>query len=223
MDAKTPRAPCLMGFPGLHAVLDPYCPPPRRGGGGPREAWWWGLRDTKPDRAALPRPPFGGPPPPLRRGGLEGQTACKPGSVVRFEKRGTVIPLDHPLLDGSRDQPGRLGPAMVLPEASLRRVVPIRSCSWRGLPCRSGRPVRGELLPHPFTLTPGTGPGAVCFLWRYPWGRPRRALPAAISPWSPDFPRPSCESRDRPAVWPDGGCAPRLRRRQLGLQHDEGW
>ncbi len=41
----------------------------------------------------------------------------------------------------------------------------------------------------------------VCFLWRYPWGRPRRALPAAMSSWSPDFPRPSCESRDRPAVW----------------------
>ena len=31
---------------------------------------------------------------------------------------------------------------------------------------------------------------AVCFLWRYPWARARRALPAALSPWSPDFPRP---------------------------------
>ncbi len=30
---------------------------------------------------------------------------------------------------------------------------------------------------------------AVCFLWRCPWGRPRRALPAAMSSWSPDFPR----------------------------------
>jgi len=32
------------------------------------------------------------------------------------------------------------------------RGVPIRSCSRRGLPCRPGRPVRGGLLPHPFTL-----------------------------------------------------------------------
>ena len=39
---------------------------------------------------------------------------------------------------------------------------------------------------------------AVCFLWRYPWGRPRRALPAAFSPWSPDFPPPRREARGRP-------------------------
>jgi len=29
---------------------------------------------------------------------------------------------------------------------------------------------------------------AVCFLWRYPWGRPRRTLSGAASVWSPDFP-----------------------------------
>ena len=87
------------------------------------------------------------------------------------------------------------------------RGVPIRSCSRRGLPCRPGRPVRGGLLPHPFTLALPSQRGrsrAVCFLWRYPWGHPRRALPAALSPWSPDFPRPSLagasEDRDRPAV-----------------------
>ena len=33
-----------------------------------------------------------------------------------------------------------------------RRDAPIRSCSRRGLPCRPGCPVRGGLLPHPFTL-----------------------------------------------------------------------
>jgi hypothetical protein len=47
-------------------------------------------------------------------------------------------------------------------------------------------------------------PQAVCSLWRYPWGYPRRALPAAVSTWSPDFPRMppfgDC-TRDRPAVW----------------------
>ncbi len=30
---------------------------------------------------------------------------------------------------------------------------------------------------------------AVCSLWHFPWGRPRRALPATVVPWSPDFPR----------------------------------
>ena len=46
---------------------------------------------------------------------LINQTACKPGSVrlPLASKMGsvTVIPLDRPLLDGSRDLPGRPGPA----------------------------------------------------------------------------------------------------------------
>ena len=29
---------------------------------------------------------------------------------------------------------------------------------------------------------------AVCFLWHFPWGFPRRALPGTVFPWSPDFP-----------------------------------
>jgi hypothetical protein len=41
---------------------------------------------------------------------MRSQTACKPGSVIHPEGCGTVIPLDRPLLDGSRNQPGRLGP-----------------------------------------------------------------------------------------------------------------
>ncbi len=31
---------------------------------------------------------------------------------------------------------------------------------------------------------------AVCFLWHFPWGRPRRTLSGAVFPWSPDFPPP---------------------------------
>ena len=30
---------------------------------------------------------------------------------------------------------------------------------------------------------------AVCSLWHFPWGHPRRALPATVVPRSPDFPR----------------------------------
>ncbi|VAW25037.1 FIG00450916: hypothetical protein [hydrothermal vent metagenome] len=28
----------------------------------------------------------------------------------------------------------------------------------------------------------------VCFLWHFPWGHPRRALPGTVFLWSPDFP-----------------------------------
>ena len=113
---------------------------------------------------------------------------------------------DHssgPPLAGRFSRPTRTAQAYDSPTLLRRgyagRTVPIRSCSWRGLPCRPCRQARGGLLPtlSPFPLRRAE----VCFLWRYPWGRPRRALPAAMSSWSPDFPRASCEARDRPAVW----------------------
>src|SRR5271169_6860351 len=43
---------------------------------------------------------------------------------------------------------------------------------------------------------------AVYFLWHFPWGRPRRALPGTVPPWSPDFP-PSAQRR-RAAIRPSG-------------------
>src|SRR5208283_4960439 len=43
---------------------------------------------------------------------------------------------------------------------------------------------------------------AVYFLWHFPWGRPRRALPGTVPPWSPDFPL-SAQSR-RAATRPSG-------------------
>jgi hypothetical protein len=82
------------------------------------------------------------------------------------------------------------------------RAVPIRSCSRWGLPCRSRHRSRGGLLPHPFTLT--ARGAAVCFLWHFPWGRPRRTLSGTVLPWSPDFPlrRPFDRCRSgRPASW----------------------
>lgn len=39
---------------------------------------------------------------------------------------------------------------------------------------------------HPSRHAPGAS--EVCFLLHCPWGRPRRALPGIILPWSPDFP-----------------------------------
>ena len=36
---------------------------------------------------------------------------------------------------------------------------------------------------------------AVCFLWHFPWGRPRRRLSGTEFPWSPDFPLPLARQR----------------------------
>ena len=93
-------------------------------------------------------------------------------------------------------------------------AAPIRSCSRWGLPCRPRCRVRGGLLPHPFTLTPNAS-GAVCFLWHFPWGRPRRALPGTVFPWSPDFP-PRRPKANGAAVRPTGNF--RLRERRPGRQ-----
>ena len=69
-----------------------------------------------------------------------------------------------------------------------------------GEACRAVRLLpaeRGALLPHPFTLALPVSEArfeeeqAVCFLWRWLGGRPRRALPGTVFPWSPDFPHPA--------------------------------
>ena len=104
-----------------------------------------------------------------------------------------AIRLGRPLPDASRDLPGRRrgNPPAGNSEES-RPAAPIRSCSRWGLPCRPRRRGRGALLPHPFTLAGGPKPWpAVCFLWHFPWGRPRRPLTGTVLPWSPDFPPPA--------------------------------
>ncbi len=96
-------------------------------------------------------------------------------------------------------------------------AIPIRSCSRWGLPCRPRCRRRGALLPHRFTLacsaTPeGGAVQAVCSLWHFPWGRPRRPLAGTVFPWSPDFPPEASAEPMRPAaVRPSG--APHVRRR----------
>ncbi len=45
---------------------------------------------------------------------------------------------------------------------------------------------------------------AVCFLWHFPWGCPRRPLTGTVSPWSPDFPPLAgfpVARGGHPAVW----------------------
>ncbi len=148
--------------------------------------------------------------------GKQAKPAAEPGVAKQNEARRPVsrvlsplarvmaIHLGRPLPDASRDLPGRRRgnpPADVSP-----RAAPIWSCSRWGLPCHCRYRQRGALLPHPFTLArlrPGGRRRAVCFLWHFPWGRPRRALPGTVFPWSPDFPPPAPESAkgSHPAVW----------------------
>ena len=130
------------------------------------------------------------------------QTACKPGSVPPSDGDGhsSGTPVAGRLVRPTRTAARKHARAIAHP------AVPIWSCSRWGLPCHSRHRERGALLPHPFTLAapaPSRAFGmAVCFLWHFPWGRPRRPLAGTVFPWSPDFPLPARTSRA--AIRPSG-------------------
>jgi hypothetical protein len=134
------------------------------------------------------------------------QTACKPGSVPPApEGAGLGDHSSGPSLAGRFSRPTRTARAYDSPTLlakgarSLFGLAPGGAC--HAVPVtRHAVGSYPTLSPFPLRRPEGRG-REVCFLWRYPWGRPRRALPAAMSSWSPDFPRPPCGDRDRPAVW----------------------
>ncbi len=143
------------------------------------------------------------------------QTACKPGSVrprgfLRGRRDGhssrtrLAARLVRPTRAAGRERPWRLAPP----------AAPIRSCSRWGLPCHARCRTRGALLPHHFTLADSArlAVPAVCFLWHFPWGRPRRRLAGTVFPWSPDFPPARAAKRAPAAVRPSGGAEMRPRR-----------
>jgi len=134
---------------------------------------------------------------------LRRQMACKPGSVLRAlaSIEAMTIHLGRLSPGASRDRPGWRSengpgqqadppPLLGLAPGGVYRAVPVTSDAVRSYRTLSPLPEINQ---------------AVCFLWHFPWGRPRRALPGTVSPWSPDFPRLVLirrrTSRGHPANW----------------------
>ena len=155
-----------------------------------------------------------------------GQTACKPGSVPLPCEHGcaAAIPLDRPLRDGSRDQPGRLGPATALPACQDRRAHrPYSVLLQAGLamPSRSPGP-RWALTPpfHPcpplYSRARGGLLSVALSLGSLPAGVTRRLVAV-----EPGLSSPSQKGEgDRPAVWPALGMGwndTGVNRRGLGM------
>ena len=119
------------------------------------------------------------------------QPACKPGSVWSCLRDGHS--------SGTRIAPRLVQPTRAaVPETGSRSPVarPLRLLLFGLAPggvCRAA-PVARRAVRSYRTLSPlpsGRGLPAVCFLWHFPWGRPRRPLAATLPPWSPDFPLPA--------------------------------
>jgi|GEM_PF-1549346 len=144
-----------------------------------------------------------GIPPSRATGAARPHWAARPGSgvrrpVSRVLSRPVRAGDDHSSgtpVAGRLARPTRAAAGNGRGRRDRRPSAPIRSCSRWGLPCRPRCRGRGALLPHPFTLAGRRGRSprgpAVCSLWHFPWGRPRRALPGTVFPWSPDFPPPA--------------------------------
>jgi len=110
-----------------------------------------------------------------------------------------TIPLGRPSPDASRDQPGRQAETPVGPR---RPRPPLFGLAPGGV-CRAAPVARGAVRSYrTLSPLPGVNRRAVCFLWHFPWGRPRRALPGTVFPWSPDFPPPPGSGEGgHPTVW----------------------
>ena len=106
-----------------------------------------------------------------------------------------IITLGRQLPDASSDRPGSSGGPPS--NAPLCGLAPDGVC--RASPVTRGT---GELLPRLFTLTFRLGLAAslkaVCFLWHFPWGRPRSPLATILPYGARTFLRPG----EGPAIIP---------------------
>ena len=139
------------------------------------------------------------------------QTACKPGSVrtptVSHGDAGRPFLWDAPrgapratnpdggagmlLRLAARPSLFGLAPGGVYPAAPVARGA-VRSCRTVS-PLPAGRVAALAR--------------AVCFLWHFPWGRPRRPLAGTVFPWSPDFPLPDPRGKPGDKQRPSGRLA----------------
>ena len=129
------------------------------------------------------------------------QTACKPGSVPPAFADAAIIPLDRPLLDGSRDLPGRLGPARPCPgslrgASSLFGLAPGGACHAASVAGDAVRSYR-TLSPLPGAEAPGGLLSVALSLGSPPAGVTRRLF--AVEPGLSSI--PLAGNSDRPAVW----------------------
>ncbi len=136
------------------------------------------------------------------------QPACKPGSVwpwpLRTRTWQPFLWATHccaPQATYPDDQPRKKGRACALrhPYSVLLPVgftvpLPLPVARWALTPPFHPYPAASLPDEHQAHLRQSGG-GAVCFLWHFPWGRPRRTLSGTVYPWSPDFPHPAAFRR----------------------------
>jgi hypothetical protein len=127
------------------------------------------------------------------------QLACKPGSVwprhPKETERGSHssgTALARSLVQPTRMTSLETGWALARPCHPYSVLLPV------GFTVPSMSPWPRWALTPPFH--PCSASGAVCFLWHFPWGRPRRTLSGTVFPWSPDFPHPAAFRRVRGAA-----------------------
>jgi len=119
--------------------------------------------------------------------------------ILSIPKDWTAISLIPP----ERDAP--LARSATITRGLLRAgsPAPVLSCTARGLPCRLGRPWRGGLLPHHFTLA-----RTLAGRWRYdfcgtfrpdPSRSPSPIFMGRAALWCPDFPQAPLARHLRPS------------------------
>ena len=126
-----------------------------------------------------------------------------------------AIHLGRPSPDASRNRPERRRERPARRSRQNRGRLPLLlglapggvcpAAAVAGGAVRSYRTI-SPLPPMPsHEAIPGTTGLGGMFLWHFPWGRPRRALPGTVPPWSPDFPpsrRPQGRKKSgHPTVW----------------------
>jgi hypothetical protein len=123
-----------------------------------------------------------------RRGALQvglkaaGESACRPGSVhplARADGHPSRTVVADSLLRSTREH--RAGyPQSLAQDHAVAGMVPLDLAPGGVYRAAQVTLSAGGLLHRRFTLTPGTSPEAVCFLWHYPAGRPGSALPTTL-------------------------------------------